>query len=146
MIQETLSELFNRDIDRLTIEINAYENEETLWVLKGDIKNTAGNLCMHLIGNLKHFVGHTLGQTNYLRQRENEFSGKETVTSLLQQIEETKHIVSKTITDMSESDLKENFPIRIFDREHSTLHFLMHLSTHLNYHLGQINYHRRLVE
>lgn len=146
MIQKILAELFERDLTKLSDEIQAYQNENNLWVLQGDIRNTAGNLCMHLIGNLKHFIGATLGKTGYIRQREIEFSGKEVRADLIQQIEETKQIVSKTLLQLSTEQLEENFPIRVFDREHSNLHFIMHLSTHLNYHLGQINYHRRLLE
>lgn len=145
MIQQILIELFERDLNKLSNEIKAYQNEETLWLLKGDIKNTAGNLTMHLIGNLNHFIGNALGQTNYIRQREHEFSGKESRAALLIQIEQTKSLVSKTINDLSNEDMEQNFSIRVFDRDHSVTHFLMHLSTHLNYHLGQINYHRRLA-
>lgn len=145
MVQKILAELFERDLTKLSGEIQAYKDENNLWILQGDIKNTAGNLCMHLIGNLKHFIGATLGETGYIRQREIEFSGKETRANLIQQIEETKQIVSKTILQLSAEKLEQDFPIRVFDREHSTLHFIMHLSTHLNYHLGQINYHRRLL-
>jgi uncharacterized damage-inducible protein DinB len=145
MIQQILIELFERDLNKLSSEIKAYKNEENLWVKKGDIKNSAGNLCMHLIGNLNHFVGHLLGKTDYIRKREDEFTDKESRDVLLKQIEETKSIVRKTIQALSENDLLDNFPIRVFEREHSVAHFLMHLSTHLNYHTGQINYHRRFL-
>ena len=146
MIQQTLSKLFNRDLDLLADEIKAYQKEDQLWILKGEIKNTAWNLCMHLIGNLNHFIGHALGKSAYSRQREHEFSGTESREKLLIQIEETKQLVSQTILNLSNEKMEQNFPIRVFDREHTVSHFLIHLSTHLNYHLGQINYHRRLLK
>lgn len=145
MLQAILIDLFERDLIRLSEEIKAYKTEENLWILSGEIKNTAGNLCMHLIGNLNHFIGHALGNTTYKRNRDFEFEGKNIpIETLLQQIEETKLIVKKVVENLTDAQLETDFPIRVFDREHSTAHFLMHLSTHLNYHLGQINYHRRI--
>ena len=145
MIQQTLDELFERDLIRLSNEIKAFDHEGDLWLINGTIKNSAGNLCMHLIGNLNHFVAHVLGDTDYIRQREHEFKGKESRAILLNQIEETKEVVSKAILNLSDADLNNMFPIRVFEKDQSNMHFLMHLSTHLNYHLGQINYHRRLL-
>ncbi len=146
MIQNILIELFERDLQRLAEEISAYEDESKLWELKGEVKNTAGNLCLHLVGNLNHFIGHLLGGSNYKRKRELEFSAKNIPReNLLEAIEQTKAIVSSSIKKLSNEDLDQNFPVQVFQRDHSVLHFLMHLSTHLNYHLGQINYHRRLL-
>lgn len=146
MINQILIELFERDLNALSKEINSYRNESDLWITKGEISNSAGNLCLHLIGNLNHFIGHLLGKTDYIRQRELEFSDRDVpVEKMLSMIEETIIVVRKTIEDLTQEDLAKNFPIKMFNREHSTLHFIMHLSTHLNYHLGQINYHRRII-
>jgi hypothetical protein len=46
-------------------------------IIADGISNSAGNLCLHLIGNLNHFIGATLGNTGYVRNREQEFSSKE---------------------------------------------------------------------
>ncbi len=42
--------------------------------------------------------------------------------------------------------LEAEYPILVFDHKTSTEYLLVHLTGHLNYHLGQINYHRRLIE
>lgn len=42
--------------------------------------------------------------------------------------------------------LQQEYPILVFESKTSTEFFLIHLSTHLAYHLGQINYHRRLLD
>lgn len=142
---ESLQYLFQRDLDRLKSEVEAYQSEDDLWVIKGEIKNSAGNLCMHLIGNLNHFIGHVVGETNYQRNREFEFSGKLPKAELLQSISETKKVVKASLSKLKEEKLGKPFPIQLFDVEYSYSTMLIHLTGHLNYHLGQINYHRRLI-
>lgn len=146
MMKETLSELFLRDLDKAKEEITLYTEESKLWVLKGGISNSAGNLCLHLIGNLNHFIGATLGQTGYLRERDKEFSMKNIPREdLVNSLQETRQIVQRTLAKLSDADLENNFPLEKHGQLVSTGHMLLHLYAHLNYHLGQINYHRRLV-
>ena len=143
---EVLPGLFERELNKLIEEINLYKKEEQLWMLKGQISNSAGNLCLHLVGNLKHFIGAILGNTGYIRQRDNEFM----LTSiprfdLIKSIHETTDIINKTLAELSDNDLKQLFPLEKHGEKVSTGYMLMHLLTHLNYHLGQVNYHRRLI-
>jgi uncharacterized damage-inducible protein DinB len=142
----SLSKMFSRDLELLKKEINAYENEQLLWVTKKEINNSAGNLCLHLIGNLNHFIGATLGGSGYIRQRENEFSDKNIlVQEMSNQINATILIIKDTLPKLSEEDLNANYPLEVFGTPMTTEFFLIHLTTHLSYHLGQITYHRRLV-
>ena len=146
-ILESLSELFNRDLDRLLTEVKAYKKEENLWLVHGEIANTAGNLTLHLCGNLKHFIGAILGGSSYIRQRDDEFNLKDVKRSaLISQIKETKKSVSEALAELSDPKLDEIYPVNVFGKEMTTVHFLVHLQGHLNYHLGQINYHRRLLD
>lgn len=146
-ILESLSELFKRDLDRLLTEVKAYKKEENLWLLDGEIANTAGNLALHLCGNLRHFIGAILGGSSYIRQRDDEFNLKDVKRSeLVSQIKETKKSVAETLAELSESKLDEIYPVNVFGKDMTTAHFLIHLESHLNYHLGQINYHRRLLD
>ena len=145
MVNE-LVQLFNRDIERLAKEIKAYKQEADLWKLPDGINNTGGNLCMHIAGNLQHFIGQILGNSGYVRIREAEFGDKNVATAtLLKEIKTTQKIVSKTLTSVTPKQLAANYPIEVFGKPMTTSFFLMHLSGHLNYHLGQINYHRRLL-
>lgn len=147
MLKSTLLEFFTRDLLKLKTEIAAYRDESALWVVRGEIANSAGNLCLHLVGNLKHFIGATLGQTSYVRQRELEFSDKNTPRqALLDAVDETIAIVENTVRGLSERDFDQNFPLEKHGQLVTTGHMLLHLLTHLNYHLGQVNYHRRLIE
>ncbi|MEQ8908014.1 MAG: DUF1572 family protein [Vicingaceae bacterium] len=143
---ESLHFLFKRDLERLAAEIKAYEKEEDLWLLKGEIKNSPGNLALHLVGNLKHFVGHVIGKSDYQRERELEFSSRNVPrVEMVSQIAATKEVVSKTLQEMSPELLEKEYPIQVFGVPYTYATMLIHLSGHLNYHLGQINYHRRLV-
>lgn len=77
MITESLRSLYSRDLNKLKTEIEAYQNEENLWKTDKNIANSAGNLTLHLVGNLNHFIGAQLGNTGYIRHRELEFSLKD---------------------------------------------------------------------
>ena len=139
--------LLDRDLNKLSEEIKSYRDEPNIWVVKGEIKNSAGNLCCHLLGNLNHFIGAILGKTGYVRNRELEFSSKDiSRKDLVAEIEKVKGIIHTVLNKLDPKDLETPFPAQITGGPMSTRHFLLHLYGHLNYHLGQINYHRRLIE
>jgi len=147
MLLKTLKYLFKRDLEKLKKEIAAYQQEENIWIVDKNITNCAGNLCLHLVGNLNHFMGTYLGNTGYVRQRDLEFSLKDIPrTTLIQQIEETITTIENTLNQLTEADLATAYPIIVFKNKMETGLFLTHLTTHLTYHLGQINYHRRLLD
>ncbi len=142
-----LQELFLRDLEKLKTEITSYKDEKKMWEVSGNIKNSAGNLCLHICGNLQHFVGSVLGNSGYVRKRDDEFSRKDVpIDEIVQEIEKTLQIIKQTLTDLKEEKLEETFPINVFGYEMTTGFFLTHLTTHLSYHLGQINYYRRLLD
>jgi uncharacterized damage-inducible protein DinB len=147
MIIDTLKLIFARDLDRLYSEIKSYKREEAMWQVTNQITNSAGNLCLHLLGNLNTYIGSVIGNTGYIRDRDAEFSLKNIPREqLLQQILQTKDMVISTLDLLSESALQEEYPILVFDKKTTTAYLLIHLTTHLTYHLGQINYHRRLID
>ncbi|WP_293879283.1 MULTISPECIES: DUF1572 family protein [unclassified Sphingobacterium] len=147
MLTETLKSLFHRDLNRLRNEISLYKNERNIWVIESDISNSAGNLCLHLIGNLQTYIGAELGKTGYIRDRSAEFSLKDIPrTVLIDQIDDTIDVVTRSLDLLSEENLQEVYPILVFEEKTTTQYLLVHLTTHLTYHLGQINYHRRLLD
>ena len=147
MLIDTLKKLYTRDLNRLHQEIAMYEDEHKLWYVEDGISNTAGNLCLHLIGNLNTYIGAALGKSGYIRNRPAEFSVKDIPRkALLEQIEETQLMVIQTLESLTEAQLAAEYPILVFAEKTSTEYLLVHLTTHLTYHLGQINYHRRLLD
>jgi len=143
---ESSSKILLRDLDKLEKEISLYPTLNSLWEIQGDIKNSGGNLCLHLCGNLQHFIGAILGNSGYVRNREREFSLTGlSAKDLVREIITTKESVKHALTKVDPSLLDKNYPIPVFDEPMTTMYFLIHLTAHLEYHLGQINYHRRLV-
>lgn len=147
MVIESLKILFNRDLNKLKFEIESYEFEKQIWVIDKNISNSAGNLCLHLIGNLNTYIGAEIGKTGYVRNRPLEFSLKDIPKKeLIFKIEDTIEVINKSLDSLTEKDLEQIYPQIVFEKEMTTGFFLIHLSTHLAYHLGQINYHRRLLD
>ena len=143
---QTLQQLYNFEIENLTKEISLYSTNENLWITKENISNSGGNLVLHIIGNLNHFIGATLLQTNYVRNREAEFSDKNISKDiLLQQLKNAQEIVNQAFEKMTEEDLQKTFPFD-FMGVNTTGFYLTRFLCHLSYHLGQINYHRRLLD
>jgi hypothetical protein len=145
MLAENFVEIFERDIQKVKDELLAYADENQIWQVRAGISNSPGTLCLHLAGNIKHFFGAILGQTGYIRQRELEFSIRNIPrTELLAQLSGSAKDIRKTLSGMSDSDFELTYPID-FGGSRKTHFVLLGLLSHLNYHLGQINYHRRLV-
>lgn len=146
MLKEILEEFLERELLKLKEEIALYPDEASIWALRPGISNSAGNLCLHLIGNLNHFVGAVLGNTGYIRQRELEFSLKNVSRAeLISDLENTIIMLNKAFENLTEADLDKTYPLEKHGKVVTTRYMLLHLLTHLNYHLGQVNYHRRLI-
>lgn len=147
MLIETLKTIFDRDLNRLSNEIYLYNNEKNLWKVDKNITNSAGNLCLHLIGNLNTYIGAEIAKTNYVRNRELEFSLKNIPkTELIDQIEKTIITTTTALSRLNDEVLENEYPILVFEQKTSIGYLLIHLTTHLTYHLGQINYHRRFLD
>ncbi|WP_299117180.1 DinB family protein [uncultured Winogradskyella sp.] len=146
-MQQSLIKLYKRDLNAVKKELNSYHNEQVIWQIEKGISNCAGNLALHLVGNLNHFIGAVLGNTGYIRQRDLEFSQKNVpVVEMVKMLEDTEKVVEQTLTNLTDEDLQKEYRRNPFEDFMTTEYFLLHLKSHLSYHLGQINYHRRLLE
>ena len=147
MKKDELITVFERDLNKLIAEIELYKNEENIWRLEKNISNSAGNLTLHLIGNLHTFIGKEIGKTDYVRHRELEFSQQNVSRQkLITSINETIEMVRDSLSSITNEELQKDYPVLKFPKPESTEYLLIHLIAHLNYHLGQINYHRRLID
>lgn len=147
MLSKTLAELFERDLLKLKEEILLYKDENKMWLTENQISNSGGNLCLHLIGNLNHFIGATLGNSGYIRQRDLEFSSKDVPrATLIEKIDATIQVIVPVLNQLTQEQLEADFPLEKHGKIVTTEYMLLHLLTHLSYHLGQINYHRRLLD
>ena len=147
MVIEILQKIFNRDLEKLKQEISLYRDEKNLWVIDKSIANSAGNLCLHLVGNLNTYIGGEIGKTGYIRNRDLEFSQKNIPQQeLIEMIGNTIAVVDEGLNKLNEDDLENEYPLLVFKEKTSTGYLLIHLAVHLGYHLGQVNYHRRLLD
>ena len=147
MTSQLLLNHYEKEIKKLIEEISLYKNENDLWMLKGGIKNSPGTLALHITGNLKHFIGAQLGKSGFIRERDKEFSDRNvSKENLLKELDEALDVVKSSLTKLSDEDLKKDFPIPFLEKVRPTIEILFILYGHLNYHLGQVNYHRRLLE
>lgn len=147
MLPDVLRGIFRRDLEKLATEITLFRLEENIWRVGTGISNSAGNLCLHLIGNLNTYIGAGLGDTAYVRDREAEFSLKSIPAAvLLKNIADTIVVVDTTLQQLTGEEMDKDYPILVFEKKTTVGYFLVHLATHLSYHLGQINYCRRLLD
>ncbi len=140
------ADIFQRDLQKLQDELNAFKNEANIWNVAPGVTNSAGNLTLHLMGNINHFIGATLGNTGYVRQRDLEFSTNDVSREqLLADLTATALMAGNVLSGLTDAQLEAEFPFELFGK-HATAYYLMHFYGHLSYHLGQINYLRRMLE
>lgn len=147
MLSCTLANFYERDIRKLIEEVNLFRNEENLWRTWGSVKNSSGNLVLHIVGGLNHLIGATLAQTGYVRNRDQEFIKKGVAREeLVAQLEALVPMINKTLNALTPEQMEGEYPI-FFDKPKTTTGYVVvQLLAHLNYHLGQVNYLRRVLE
>lgn len=147
MLNSILANFYERDLHKLIEEVTLFKSEEDLWKTLGSVKNSSGNLVLHLIGGLNYFIGTNLGHTGYVRNRDAEFTAKYVDRSvLIAGIRELIGTVKSTIQSLTPAQLEAEYPV-VFDGDRRpTIYLLTQLLAHLNYHLGQVNYLRRSLD
>ena len=147
MLNIVLVDFYERDIRKLIEEVNLFRNEENLWRTQGSVKNSCGNLVLHIIGGLNYLIGATLAHTGYVRNRDKEFTFKGVERKVLvAELEELIPMINKTINALTPDEMAKEYPIFFDKPKTSNSYVLLQLSLHLNYHLGQVNYLRRVLE
>lgn len=146
MLATELSALLVRDIERLIQELRAFPDTDAIWHTAPGVTNSAGTLALHLEGNLREYVGRQLGDIPYSRQRPLEFSTRGVDQSeLIARLEAVKGSIPRVIGALSDSQLAANFPEAVLGKPMTTRQFLIHLLAHFGYHLGQVDYLRRIT-
>lgn len=145
-VRDAVRVMILRELRALDREIAAYPDDRSPWQTTGGVTNSAGTLTLHIAGNLRHFIGSTLGQSGYKRNRDAEFSTRDLSR------DELRAAVQATIAELESAfdkitveQLETPYPLLIQERRVRTVDWLVHLSAHIGYHLGQIDYHRRLL-
>jgi hypothetical protein len=138
--------IFERDLSALRREIEAYPDDQRVWQLIPGVPNSAGTLALHLAGNLQHYLGARLGGTGYVRNRDAEFSRRNLPRAVLvSEIEAARTAMRAGLADLSDAKLSTDYPELVAGMRITTGEYLIHLTTHFAFHLGQVDYHRRVL-
>jgi len=144
MLQQDIYFLFERDLDRLAENIEAVP-EDKIWEAPHGVTNSCGVLAQHIVGNLNHFIGKGIGDTDYVRQRDREFTNTGgSKEELILDIKELKNVLTNIFENLEDDELDKEFALD-FPFQATNRKILLHLYGHLNYHLGQLNYLRRIL-
>jgi hypothetical protein len=135
-----------RELRTIERELSAYPSEELVWALPPGLPNSAGTLALHAAGNLRHFVGTVLGGGSFVRDRDAEFSRRNVSRAeLIEGLREAERAVRDTLPSIDAARFDEPYPLAVATRRVNTGEFIAHLATHLAYHVGQLDFHRRVV-
>lgn len=147
MLNTILANFYERDLRKLIAELNLFKNEEDLWRTQGSVKNSSGNLALHIIGGLNYLVGAMLAQTGYVRDRDQEFARKGVARAeLVAGLEALIPMIKNTLNNFTQENMDAEYPIPFDNMKTSNSYVLVALLAHINYHLGQVNYLRRILE
>ncbi|MFT3822444.1 MAG: DinB superfamily protein [Chitinophagaceae bacterium] len=142
MITPILIRLFERELDQVTAELNAYTDEKTLWVSKEGVP-AGGNFCLRIVGELQYFLGAVLNDSGYTRNANAEFTLKNVSRQkLLDELSAAKSAVKDTLEQLSKKEMEKEYPIQVFGEPMSTELFLMHLLLQVATYRGELVYHR----
>lgn len=146
MFLEHILQVMIRELEGMKREILAYQDEADIWRSVPGLPNAAGTIALHVAGNLQHFVGAQLGMSDYIRDREAEFSRRDvSAAGIVEELDQTIGAVKAAFLGLEEDAMDGMFPLEIAGVRPTSGEFLIHLVAHLAYHLGQIDYHRRCV-
>lgn len=146
MTPEYLGRVIVRDVNAVRRELEAYPDEASVWALPPGIANSGGTLALHIAGNLQHFFGAVLGGSGYKRDRAAEFAKRDVPRSgVIVELEAAIVAVGLGVSKVTAARLAEDYPEVVGGHRVVTGEWLIHLVAHTGYHLGQIDYHRRLV-
>jgi hypothetical protein len=135
-----------RDFGTLAAQLDAYPDDQSLWKVVPGIVNPGGTLALHLVGNLRHYIGAQLGSTGYERDRDGEFTKRSASRKELRDlVAVARQEVDRTLAQLDPAVLDTPYPLAVAGVTLTTGQFLVHLAGHFGYHLGQLDYHRRIV-
>ncbi|MEO6056192.1 MAG: DinB family protein [Gemmatimonadales bacterium] len=141
-----IAAIIDRDLRTLRRELEAYPDPRQLWQEVAGMPNSAGTLALHLAGNLQHYVGALWAGTGYVRDREAEFARRNVPRDeLVAEIERARAAVTAGLAHLDGGTLDADYPEPIAHMRIRTGEYLVHLATHVAYHLGQVDFHRRVV-
>jgi uncharacterized damage-inducible protein DinB len=121
--------------------------DEKFWFRPYPYGNSMGNLISHITGNIEYYIGGQLGKTDYIRNREYEFSRvrlesrHDTLADFDVAIE---HFVS-ILQQQNHSDWSVPYQASGVDDVHNRFDICLRCTMHIHHHLGQMIYLRKAI-
>jgi uncharacterized damage-inducible protein DinB len=138
--------LLLRDLDGFQREMSLFPDEDSIWRTLPGVTNSAGNLALHIAGNLQYFIGAVLGASGYVRDREREFGPPSaTREEILLELGRAIEVVGRVVPGLTDDQLEATFTAHSTAEHVPTRRFLLHLCTHTAFHVGQAGYLRRML-
>jgi len=137
--------VFKELLNYLDIHLDWIENavtrlpEEALWKRLRPGTNSIGNLCLHLAGNERHYIGHGVGGLPDVRDRPGEFNAVGGVDreALLKSLRDSRATTRKVLDKLTVEDFQRK--LHVDHPEYPTaLNAVIHVVEHYAYHSGQI--------
>jgi len=145
-VAASIAGILLRELTTLRREVEAYPSDADLWRVVPGISNSGGTLAVHLAGNLEHFVGAVLGGSGYLRDRDAEFAVRDLPRAeVVARVNRAIAAIERSFREIEDARLRAEYPEPVAKMRVNTGDFLIHLASHLSYHLGQVDYHRRIT-
>jgi hypothetical protein len=145
-LQDTVSYMLQRELAAVKRSVEAYPDDATLWVHPQGLPNAGGTIALHVAGNLQHYLGAKLGKSGYVRNRDAEFARRGVSREdIIAELDAAAAAIDRGIGAVTDDVLTSAYPEQMGGKSVRTGDFLVHLLAHLAYHLGQLDYHRRVV-
>jgi len=138
--------MLTRELDGIAREIEAFPDDISIWQAAPGVTNAAGNLALHIAGNLQHFVGTLLGNTGYVRDRDREFGQRSgTRHEVVEELRRARAVVANVLPSLPGAALETTLSPQSMPGPVPAQRLLVHLCAHAGFHLGQIGYLRRIL-
>ena len=139
LIKETKRRLFEEGVVRIKKSLSLM-TEAQIWHRPNENSNSAGNLVLHLCGNVRQWLLTGLGKNPDIRTRQAEFDEKGPIATkaLLEKLDQVMKEVDEMLDSLKPEDLTATHLVQGY--QENGVSILVHVVEHFSYHVGQITY------
>ena len=140
IIKEVRRRLLEESVPRLK-KCLAQLSEAEIWYRPNEETVSAGNLVIHLCGNVRQWLLSGIGKAPDHRKRDDEFTEKGPIPTdkLIADLDIVMQEVEVLLGNLAPEVLIEKHRVQGFDE--TGIGILMHVVEHFSYHVGQVTYY-----
>ena len=141
-----IARILVRELEGFARELQMFPDDASAWTTVPGVANSAGNLALHVAGNLQYHIGTIFGGTGYVRNREAEFGRRSGARAeIVAELDAAIRVVRDVLPQMSDERFAAEFPESVMGMRFRTSLLMLHLCAHAGFHLGQAGYLRRVI-